>query len=83
MYLHPTFLFDLLKCLMLFTNLHSSSIKLLHDGDQLKQLMRCTVVRVSSVLFLHNENLPCVPWPHRISLFTCSSMQTKCVNQAY
>ena len=44
-------------------------LTLLDDGDQLIQLlMRCTGVRVSSVLFLRgSEGL--------ISLFTCSNMQ--------
>jgi len=35
-------------------------------------------------MFLHNnENLPCASWRPRISLFTCSNMQTACANQAY
>ena len=43
-----------------------------------------TSASVLPVLFLHNnKNFPCISWHPRISLFTCSSIQTMCANQAY
>ena len=67
------FLSDRFKCLILFTNLHSSSIilTLLQDSDQLKLLLvRCFGLGVSSLLLLcGNENLPCASLRLGISVF--------------
>jgi len=82
--LHLTFLFDLFKCLMVFANLHFSSI------------IYCSCVMVTnwyscwcivpqctyliSTFLRNNKNLPCALWHPTISLFTCSGMQTTCAN---
>ena len=59
-HLHPTFLFDRFKCLMLFTNLHFSSIIQRSCMVETK-CSRCpgivSILRLSPVLLLCNKNM--------------------------